>query len=244
MARWIQEINPDTGRVDIDFKIMSDVRAIIAAGVAAGTINPAMAAQIEAACLLALQDYDGPTHAEMTAEHAQILLNILGVATDIGVNGANLSAIPDMTQRTQQIACMYLGDNTVPFRYPITPDAAALAINRHANAGTWSGWQQLIPAATIDAPAEDYIDVSVIRFDNLAANEVLYFDLQYDGVTVASGYAYNDGNNQARAIQGSDFKMGHTARVPTEDLEIRINSSNTNGGNIDIKPVVWCTGSP
>jgi len=141
------------------------------------------------------------------------------------------------------ISCLYQLFEKLPNIYPALTNGGVTAVAGHASANTWGNYVDILPALTIDAdPSQTYFDISAIDVTGITNNSVLYFEFQYNSITVGRGYyAYSGtGSNLTR---NSAFKMIPIKKVAGQALKMRI-MSNQAGESIDINPILWCEGNP
>jgi len=138
-------------------------------------------------------------------------------------------------------SCCFLNDNKVSLLYPATPGAAPTAVAGNALADNWGNWVVILPAATIDAEAQEYFDVESINIEGITANSTFFFELRYNSVTVGRGFVTTTGTG-ARARRNEHFKSVVSLRVAGQDTEMRIMSDQA-AESVDVGPIMWCTGS-
>ena len=139
-------------------------------------------------------------------------------------------------------SCCYVNDNKVSTLYPSTPGAAPTAVAGNALADNWGNWVAIIPAATIMGEDGDYFDVESINIDGITANSILFFELQYNSVTVGRGYIAT-ALTGVRAVRQADFKGVVSLKVEGEDLEMRVMSDQA-AESVNVNPIMWCSGDP
>ena len=149
------------------------------------------------------------------------------------------------------MSCVYSNLNGISLLYPSLPTGAAVSVTRSGTTGTWSNWFTLLPAAEIVGAPGDYFDIRAMEIiSNLGNSELVYFEVSYDpsggpiGINVfGRGYIFNAGTRRV-AVKGQNF-FAENQRKRTwvsHDVFIRINSDSVTGGNVDFKPIVWCSG--
>ena len=112
----------------------------------------------------------------------------------------------------------------------------------HDDANEWGDWTTIIPAATIMAVAGDYFDVQGFNVNGITANSFLYFEFQYNSITIGRGYV-NPSGVAICIMKYQAFKMMATKKVAGQDLKLRIMSDQA-AEAVDIKPIMWCSGTP
>ena len=143
---------------------------------------------------------------------------------------------------SDELRCLYLDFNGIPQLYPATPGAAATTVNGHANANEWGNWTVILDDATIEGTYGEYFDIQGFNITGITANSFLYFELRYNSITVGRGYV-NPSGTAIAIVKYDAFKMIATKKVEGEDLEMRIMSDQA-GESVDVKPVMWCSGTP
>jgi len=143
----------------------------------------------------------------------------------------------------EQISALYQMEEVVPNLYPAATDGGTTTVDGNASADTWGDWTTILPAATIDAdPTITYFDVTAIGLYGLTSNSLMYFELQYNSVTIGRGYLYNAGTGK-NAVRGEAFKMICQKKVTGQDLNMRI-MSDQGSESIEVGPIAWCEGVP
>ena len=136
-----------------------------------------------------------------------------------------------------KLRCMYANSNGIPNLSPATPGTAAIAVPGHANVNEWGVWTTILGNAVIDAESGNYFDVTEININGLTANSFVYFEFQYDSLTIARGYI-NPSGTKFTLTKNQAFKMTVVKKVAGEDLKMRLMSDQA-GDCVDAKPIMW-----
>ena len=155
-----------------------------------------------------------------------------------------IDGIGKIKQIKDQVSCLYQNNNNISMTYPVLPSSNPIvALVKPAAVDGWSPWTSIIPAATIDAAGEDQLDLMAVYIDNIPAGAHVYFEVQYNSVTIGRGWLVT-GAGAFRVRRNDDFKCRITDRVAGQDLKMRISDDQAGANNYNVGPASWCAGSP
>ena len=151
----------------------------------------------------------------------------------------------NLRQTGTQVKCLYQIYEALPKIYPTAPSSnPAATLAKPASVDGYSGWTTIIPAATIDADTTStYFNVNSLEILNVPGNSYVYFEMQYNSVTVGRGHVTASGTG-ARLTKGSDFGLTAMPKVTGQDLKMRISDENAGANNYAVGPIMWCEGNP
>jgi len=140
-------------------------------------------------------------------------------------------------------SCAYQLLAHCPKLYPASTGIAPTTVAGHASADTWGNYVDILPAATIDADtSQTHFFIEELDIFGLTNNSRLYFEFQYNSVTVGRGHLYSQGTG-TNSRRGGSFNTIAIKKVTGQALKMRIMSDQA-GESVDVGPLHWCEGVP